>query len=171
MNPRNPIATFNLGLVQRKSGDLVSAQETFRRALELDPDFPEPAIELAALRGQAHQYSDAINLLKPVVARHPEMREARLSLAKTYIQVNDPDLALATIGAPPSEDALALCLAGAAHLQKEKLDEAQTFLEAALRRDRSLVDARINLAQIYLRKGDHARAARYMQAAKVANIQ
>ena len=167
MNPNNSIATFNLGLVQRKMGDLPGARKTFERALELDSTFREPAMELAALRAQDHEYSQAIDLLKPVVERNPEMREARLSLAKTYIQANDPDHALATIGNPAGEDALALCLAGAAYLQKENFDEAQKFLEAALRRDRSLVDARINLAQIYMRKGDHARAARYMQAAKV----
>jgi tetratricopeptide (TPR) repeat protein len=166
LNPNNPIATFNHGLVLRKMGDVAGAQKFYEHALELDPLFREPALELAALRAENHRYAEAIDLLKPVVERNPEMREARLSLAKTYIQANDPDRALEIIGAALSEDAVALCLLGAAHLQKENFDEAQKFLEAALRRDRSLVDARINLAQIYTRKGDHARAARYLQAAR-----
>ena len=166
MRPNNPIAIYNHGLVLRKTGDVDGAQKFFERALELDPTFREPAVELAALRAQNQRYAEAIDLLKPVVERNPDMREARLSLAKTYIQANEPDHALEILGAPPSEDAVALCLLGAAHLLKEDLDKAQKFLESALRRDRSLVDARINLAQIYARKGDHARAARYMQAAR-----
>ena len=58
----------------------------------------------------------------------------------------------------------ALSLTGAAYLEKDNIEEAQKSLEAALRKDRTLIDARINLAQIHTRKGDHARAARYLQS-------
>jgi Tfp pilus assembly protein PilF len=63
-----------------------------------------------------------------------------------------------------SGDAITLSLIGVAHLQKDNLDEAQTHLERALRKDHSLTDARLNLAEVYKRKGDYARAARYMQS-------
>jgi len=60
-------------------------------------------------------------------------------------------------------DEIVLSLLGAEHLQKVNLEDAQKNLEAALKRNRTLVDARRNLAQVYTRKGDHARAARYLQ--------
>ena len=166
MKPRNPIATFNHGLLLRKMGDSAGARKYYERALELDSEFREAALELAGLYAEDQHYTQAIELLTPVVERNPELREPRLSLAKTYIQANKPEQALQLLDGCSAEDPVALCLSGAAHFQKENLDEAQRLLEAALRRDRSLVDARINLAQIYTRKGDHARAARYIQAAK-----
>ena len=63
--------------------------------------------------------------LKPVIERNPELREARLSLAKTYIQAGQPEQALQVLDPSSADDALALCLSGAAQLQKENLDEAQ----------------------------------------------
>ena len=65
-------------------------------------------------------------------------------------------------------DGIVLSLIGAAHLQKDNLEDAQKNLEAALKRNRKLVDARKNLAQVYTRKGDHARAARYLQSVGAA---
>ena len=46
-----------------------------------------------------------------------------------------------------------------------ELDAAQKFLEAALGQNRTLTDARKNLAQVYALKGDQARAARYLESA------
>jgi tetratricopeptide (TPR) repeat protein len=130
LNPNNPIAIFNYGLVTRKTGDTDGAITLYNRALDLDPKFREPIVELAVLHLQANRPDDALRLLETLA-----------------------DL-----------DAIALSLIGAAHLQKDSLDEAQKHLEAALRHDRTLTDARLNLAQVYTRKGDHARAARYLQS-------
>jgi Tfp pilus assembly protein PilF len=131
LDPRNPIAAFNHGLVLRRSGDAGGAVTFYNRALELDPNFREPMIELAILHLQAQRPDDALEAIAPI-----------------------------TTG-----DAVVLSLAGAAHLQKDNLDEAQKYLESAIRKDRSLTDARLNLAQVYTRKGDYARAARYVQSA------
>ena len=165
INPENPTATFNQGLVLRKMGEATQAENFYKRALKLNPDFYEPALELANAYSERRLLTEAIDLLRPLVRRNPNDRSARLLLVKVYIQANDPDRALEALGNPALGDAAALCLAGAAHFQKEELDQAQLYFEAALRRDRSLRDARINLAQIFARKGDHARAARYSHLA------
>ena len=130
-NPRSPIANFNDGLALRKLGDLSSARRSYERALESDPAFREPALELAVL----------------------------------HIQSKRPDEALKVLGKLTEVDATVLSLMGAAHLEQNNLDEAQKHLEAAQKRNRSLADARKNLAQIYARKGDPARAARYLESA------
>jgi tetratricopeptide (TPR) repeat protein len=130
LNSENPIPAFNYGLVLRKSGDIEAAMNFYNRALQLDPKFREPMLELAVL----------------------------------HLQAKRPDEALQVLQGVSDVDAIVLSLIGAAHLQKENLDEAQKHLESALRKDRSLTDARLNLAQIYTLKGDHARAARYMQS-------
>jgi Tfp pilus assembly protein PilF len=130
LNPANPITVFNYGLVLRKMGDTASAVNFYNHALQLDPKFREPMIELAVIHLQANRPGDALRVLAGVV----------------------------------KPDAVVLSLIGAAHLQEDNLDEAQRCLESALRKDRSLTDARLNLAQIYRRKGDHRRAARYVQS-------
>ena len=130
LNPKNPIAAFNHGLVLRKMGDSNGAVKYYERALNLDPKFREPMMELAVLHLQASKPDDALRILENVT----------------------------------TVDAIAFSLIGAAHLQRDNLEEAQKNLEAALKRDRTLTDARMNLAQVYKRKGDHARAARYMHA-------
>jgi tetratricopeptide (TPR) repeat protein len=130
LNPLNPITSFNYGLVLRKIGDTAGALRFYHRALQLDPKFREPIMELAVL----------------------------------YLQAKQPDDALRVLEAVADRDAVVLSLIGAAHLQQDNLDEAQRCLEGALRKDRSLTDARLNLAQIYRRKGDLRRAARYVQS-------
>jgi glycosyltransferase involved in cell wall biosynthesis len=133
INPNNPIVLYNYGLVLRKSGDAGGATQSYERALQIDPHFREPIIELAVL----------------------------------YLHSGRPDDALAILKNLPAMDGVALSLVGAAQLQKDDVDEAQKSLEAALRKDRTLTDARMNLAQIYTRRGDHARAARYLQSVAV----
>jgi tetratricopeptide (TPR) repeat protein len=130
-NPANPIPAFNYGLALRKSGDFEGAIDYYNRALDLDPKFPEPMLELAILYLQAARSDEALTLLE------------RIS----------------------GVDAIVQSLIGAAHLQKGNLDEAQKHLESALKKDRSLTDARLNLSQVFMRKGDLARAARYAQSA------
>jgi Tfp pilus assembly protein PilF len=103
-----------------------------------------------------------------MVEREPDFRAARLTLAKIYIRTNFAEAALQLLATVPAEDAVANSLLGAAYLLENNLDKAQERLESALKLDRSLVDARINLAQIYEKKGDCARAERFRAAAVMA---
>ncbi|HET9131745.1 MAG TPA: tetratricopeptide repeat protein, partial [Terriglobia bacterium] len=154
MKPDNPVAAFNIGFALRKMGDECGAQTWYCRALELDPTFKTAALELAIVYATNGKHIDAADLLSDLLARNPEFREARLTLAKTFIQSNQCAKALATLEPTSVDDAVARSLIGAALLQQGDIDAAQNHLEWAIRRDRSLVDARINLSYIYSRKGD-----------------
>jgi tetratricopeptide (TPR) repeat protein len=160
MNPKSPIAAFNCGLALRKLQDVASAEQYYEKALRLDPAFDKAALELATLRG-----TSAVGLLEELVSRRPDYREARLTLAKTYIELNNPGRAVATLERASEEDAIARSLLGAAYLQQGDLDDAQRHLEFAFRKDRSLLDARINLAQLYARRGDVGKAERFRLSA------
>jgi len=171
LRPENPIAIFNVGFALRKMGDLSGAQRYYTRALELDPTFKTAALELAIVHATAGRHSEAANLLTALVDKNPDFREARLTLAKTYIQSNQCSKALATLQPTATEDAVARSLIGAALLQQGDIDEAQNHLEWAIRRDRSLVDARINLSRIYSQKGDFGKAERFRLSASAAQLQ
>jgi Tfp pilus assembly protein PilF len=136
MDSNNPIVLYNYGLALRKTGDTNGATQSYERALEIDPHFREPIMELAVL----------------------------------YLQAGRADEALAILKNLSTMDAAALSLVGGAQLQKDNIDEAQESLEAALRKDRTLVDGRMNLAQIHTRKGDHARAGRYLHSVPAISV-
>jgi Flp pilus assembly protein TadD len=145
-------------------GDLSRARDEYSISRRISPLNPIAAFnhgfvlrKLGDLKGAAMSYEAALKL-------HPAFREPALELAVLFIQENRIDDALRLLEGTSKTDAIALSLKGAAHLQKRNLDEAQRHLEAALKVDRSLVDARKNLAQLYLLKGDPARAARYMHS-------
>ena len=171
LKPENPIAAFNFGFALRKMGDLSGAQTWYCRALELDPTFKTAALELAIVHATNGRHNEASDLLCDLLTRNPEFREARLTLAKTYIQLNLCSKALATLEPTSKEDAVARSLIGAALLQQGSVDEAQIHLEWAIRHDRSLVDARINLSSIYSRKGDFGKAERFRLSANAARAQ
>ena len=167
-HPRNPVAVFNCGLALRKMGDARAAEEHYVMAVQLDPTFDTAALELASLRDAAGRYLEAADVLRPLLERAPDLRAARLTLAKIHIQTNRTAEALELLENASSNDAVANSLLGAAYLQANNLDKAQERLESALRLDRSLVDVRINLAQLYERKGDFARAKRFRASAALA---
>jgi tetratricopeptide (TPR) repeat protein len=165
LDPKNPIAAFNCGLALRKLHDLSAAEAFYEKALRLDPAFDKAALELATLREASGRIAEAAQALEALVARRPDYREARLTLAKTYIQLNQASQAVATLERASDEDAIARSLLGAAYLQQGNLDDAQRHLEFAFRKDRSLLDARINLAQLYARRGDNGKAERFRLSA------
>jgi tetratricopeptide (TPR) repeat protein len=171
MKPENPIAAFNFGFALRKMGDSAGAQTWYCRALELDPTFKTAALELAILHAANGKHDEATALLCNLLAESPEFREARLTLAKTFVQSNQCLKALETLKPTSTEDAVARSLIGAALLQQGNIDEAQTHLEWAIRHDRSLVDARINLSYIHSRKGDFGKAERFRLSASAAQAQ
>ncbi len=165
LDPTNPIAMFNCGLAFRKLQDAKSAEECYNQALRLDPGFDKAALELATLRASSGRIAEAAESLETLIARRPDYRDARLTLAKTYIELNKSSNAIAMLARASGEDAVARSLLGAAYLQQGNLDDAQRHLEFALRKDRSLLDARINLAQLYALRGDTGKAERFRLAA------
>jgi len=171
MRPESPIAVFNFGFALRKSGDIKGAQSYYTRALELDPTFKTAALELAIIHATNGNHTAAEGLLSSLVDKNPDFREARLTLAKTYIQSNQCEKALSALQPTPTDDAVARSLIGAALLQRGNVDEAQAHLEWAIRRDRTLVDARINLSRIYSQKGDFGKAERFRLSASAAQVQ
>jgi len=107
MKPENPIAAFNFGFALRKRGDLEGARKWYCRALELDPTFKAAALELSIVHATDGRYDEAVAMLSDLLTGNPEFREARLTLAKTFIQSNQCSKALATLEPTSTEDAVA----------------------------------------------------------------
>jgi tetratricopeptide (TPR) repeat protein len=155
---------LELGNTLQARRDWKAARTEYEKCLTLSPENPIPAFNYGLVLRKSGDTEGAVNFYERALSLDPHFREPRMELAVLHLQAHRPDEALSVLEAVTEVDAIVLSLKGAAHLQKDDLDEAQKHLESALRKDRSLVDARLNLAQLYTRKGDHARAARYVES-------
>jgi tetratricopeptide (TPR) repeat protein len=154
---------LELGNTYLARNDWEAARKEYSTCLSLNPESPIPAFNYGLVLRKMGDVEGAVNFYNQALSLDPRFREPMTELAVLHLKANRPDEALSVLNGVSSPDPIVLSLVGAAQLQKGNLDEAKEHLEAALKRDRSLVDARLNLAQVYIRKGDYARAARYTQ--------
>jgi tetratricopeptide (TPR) repeat protein len=159
---------LELGNVTLAQGELTKAGTEYEKCLEIKRNNPVATFNRGLALRKMGDVLGAVKFYERALKLDPAFREPALELAVLYIQANKPDQALQVLGRLVNVDAVVLSLTGAALLQKGDLDEAKKHLEAALKRDRTNIDARHNLARVYTRKGDHARAARYLQSVAAA---
>jgi tetratricopeptide (TPR) repeat protein len=155
---------LELGNVHLAQNEWTAAEAEYANCLRLDPNNSIATFNHGLALRKMGNTEGAVRSYQRALALDPKFREPILELAVLYLQSNRADEALRMLEALTESDAVVLSLIGAAHLQKHNLDEAQRHLESALRKDRTLMDARLNLAQVFTRKGDHIRAARYVQS-------
>jgi len=74
-------AHYNLGVLDRRVGELARATSHFEAARRIQPAAVEPIRALAESHAAAGDVSEAISLLRDLVRAHPEDFEARVSLA------------------------------------------------------------------------------------------
>src|SRR5439155_13486549 len=155
---------LELGNVFLAQNELTKARSEYAKSLGIQRNNPVAIFNDGLVLRKMSDLDGAAKLYERALKLDPTFREPALELAVLYIQSQKTDRALQVLGKVTNVDAIVLSLLGAAYLQQDNLDEAQKHLEGALKHNRTLVDARKNLAQVYTRKGDHARAARYLQS-------
>jgi len=160
-DPKNSLLLLNQGLLLRDQGDLAGAERMFSEALEVNPAYSLPAVELAALRTRQNRRLEAVDILEKVIKRDPSCDLARRGLALLYIQSERPNEAIEILK-DAKDDSIVETLRGAAYLNSGQFDLARTIFESVLKRDRTLIDARINLGNLYARMGDFTKAARHV---------
>jgi tetratricopeptide (TPR) repeat protein len=158
---------LELGNIYQAQKQFEAARDEYGKCRALRPDNPIAVFNYGLVLRKTSDLDGARNCYQKALSLDPEFREPMLELAVLYLQSKQPDEALHVLQPAPNVDAVVQSLRGAAYLQKNNLGEAQQCLEAALKKDRSLADVRLNLAQVYARQGDHARAARYVQSVNI----
>lgn len=155
----SPVAAFNVGLCYRKLGDLDKAVHYYLRAAHLDTGFAEPRLELAGIHTDRGEIEGARDVLQEFLQGHPENVDVRLALTKACVQLGLSDHAVKLLDGRFEGHALADSLRGAALMQLGRREDACRYLESAIRRDPTLIDAWINAAQVHAGAGDFKRAA------------
>lgn len=77
---RNKFAYYNLGVIHQSTGENVVAEQNYRLALIVDPEFAPALFNLAILRTAAGARDEAIDLYRQVLAATPENAGAHFNL-------------------------------------------------------------------------------------------
>lgn len=85
---------FGLGLAMAKMGSYAEAQEFFRKAIELKPDFAEAYFNLAVAFAKTNRLPETIENLQQAVRVNPDYTEAHYDLGLAYLQARDRESAL-----------------------------------------------------------------------------
>ncbi len=74
--PDDPEHWTNLGIEAYQSGELIEAEQSFRKALELEPDYHYAAYNLARVLISVESVDEAAGLLDALIARDPDDLDA-----------------------------------------------------------------------------------------------
>ena len=133
-NPGEPDAWFRLGLCQEHIGKLDDAVASYRKAVEMRPDFATVWNNIGAICIRQNKYEDAVAALVHAVKANPSHKEALNSLGVAYLKLHRYQEALSAAEKAAKLDprhVSANYTIGAAYLhlgQREKAIEYQKIL-------------------------------------------
>jgi tetratricopeptide (TPR) repeat protein len=163
IQPDNPQAFYLEGFLLLDQAHAESvAVESYRRALELDPDHEEARLGLAYALLTGKSFAEADEQFQRLRQCQPDNRLIQVGLAECLYGLGQTDEAMELVDdllARQPEFAPALSLRGQLALNNGHLAEAETFLRQALRHDPRDHRARYSLI-LCLEKSSQAEKAR-----------
>jgi Tfp pilus assembly protein PilF/predicted O-methyltransferase YrrM len=146
-----------LAHIQRRKGDLSAAENSFRRAIEIDHGATGFHIELAAVLAAQSRFGEAKAILEDLAANEKSNPDIHVRLAQ--IQRREGDLTSAensirrAIEIDPEAPGFHVELAEV-HAAQGRFGEAKGILERLAANGKSKPDIHVRLAQIQRREGD-----------------
>jgi Flp pilus assembly protein TadD len=133
-----------MGLIYEWKRDLPRAEETFKKALQIDPDYAPTMANLGALYGRNGRLQEAVDVLSRAVAKDPDNLESWVNLGAAQGRLGRSREAIRALetardkGArtPTVYNALAL-----SYLQEHQKEQAVKYLQESLRIDPTQKDA------------------------------
>lgn len=93
-DPKDHLAWTDLGTMQYALGNNAEAERSYARALSVRPDLLTAAVNLGRLRIATKNFEGAVEVLKPVVEKHPQSADANQLLGEAYLQTGKNDEAI-----------------------------------------------------------------------------
>lgn len=90
LNPRDPDALLGMAGAYERMGRTQDAEDTFKRAAALRPDYWDGYNILGLFYVRQHRYTDAIAQFQHVIELTPDNAMAYNNLATAYIEMGDP---------------------------------------------------------------------------------
>ncbi len=165
--PGNAEFHHNLGFAYREAGDLDAAEAGYRRALEIDPEYPRAHANLGIVLLTRGAWEQAETALRQAVRLDDGYAAAHHNLAFIHERVGvrldaerhyrraaelDPELVEPRLGL------------ARLHLAADNPTAAEEVLEGALEVDPRLAEAHRNLGLIRAGRGDYEAALRHLEA-------
>jgi tetratricopeptide (TPR) repeat protein len=128
-------ARYDLGVVQRRAGELEQARASFEAAIAVQPSAPEPRLAAAEVAYELGDRSAAARQLRALVEGHPGNLEARVALAVVLREDESWDDALAQAREVLVRDPTstrALLEIGRVYRARELFDVSRLVLQKAL---------------------------------------
>jgi len=163
LKPDSAAAHYEFGMALRLWGDPDGAEKALRYALRLQPQFPEAHFVLGLVLGdRVGKESRGLAEFEAAVAQKPDFADAHFNIGIIAWKNDESVAALrafqkAVAGRPQSAEFRFRL--GQALVRAEKLAEAAEEFERAASLDLVHEPARIQLAQLYRRMGEDAKAA------------
>lgn len=170
----------SVGFAALQSGELGSAEQSFRQALDDNPQDAEAKGGLGLILLRRQQFAQARDLLAEAMDQAPERREqwaaayqsaafyARLGEARRLAEANNLEQALGQVRPLTQQrgDAgrAARLLEADILRRQQRLDAAEQAYRALLESRQNDVDARVGLVQVLSDKGDWSAAQQIAQA-------
>jgi tetratricopeptide (TPR) repeat protein len=155
----------NLGIAEMEQFHFSQAAGYFEKARTLDPQLTAASVNLAMALFYDRRNEEAERLLKEVLAKVPNQREAHYLLGLLYRSTGKNEEALAEMKAVLAldpQDPSTLYFTGALNSAQHKWDQAVEYLRSALVRDPINVSIYYALATALVQKGDTAQAEKVM---------
>jgi len=83
-------ATYGLGLIEARQGDMAAAANHFAHAAELRPNYGEALMNLGVARMRLGQIQQAIEAYLQVTELGPDNTRAHMYLSDAYSKIGDP---------------------------------------------------------------------------------
>src|SRR5512146_3472748 len=117
-------------------GDFAAAAESYRKAVEIDPEIPELWANLGLMDHEAGKHAEAIQSFKKAIKIQPSLYVPQLFLGIEYLTLQDPNAALPFLKSAAnlnSMDPQAAKYLGRAYSMLDKGDQAVAAYLAAIR--------------------------------------
>ncbi len=165
---------YMLGLSQRQDGSPEAAEQSLLTALEIAPDHVKSQVNLARVRLDLGQASDAVEPLQRALTVEPENVQAHRVLGRAYSDLGRHDDAIAAYWAAlriDPQDAWSLNNLGLLYIETERFAEAVAPLARACQLDSSVACFENNLGVALERTGHTGAAAAAFTAALAADAE
>jgi predicted AlkP superfamily phosphohydrolase/phosphomutase/tetratricopeptide (TPR) repeat protein len=145
INDRSVVHHNWMGLIHEWKKELGAAEQEFRRAMELDPDYAATMANLGALYGRSGRLEEAVAVLTRAVEKEPENLEAWGNLGAAQGRMGHLREAIAALETARRKGVRTTTLYNAlalAYFQDAQRDKAEQYLKESLQIDPAQKDAR-----------------------------